>query len=185
MIKRVLKRVYDAIWGFSGFKKGEAKKLILYFRYEILLYIFLSIGAVLVIYKMLFFIPKSWGSADGLNLRDKLSYTLGFIAAGFAVYKFHWMRKEVFYLKKIALLFYALHSESDYEIYGILEHRKAGFLPRMLKELLDLEDMTTEHGFLLYLSQLQGELKADPLIRELHAKPARLQELKEIIRIRE
>ena len=156
-------------------------------RYEILLFILLSIAAISVIHKILFFIPKSWGSygyGEFTSLRNTFSFVLGFIFAGFSVYKFHSMKEEKIFLKKTVLLFYALHPESKYEIYGIMEYRKANSLPKMLGALLDLEDMATEHNLLLYLSQLQQQLDANTVIRELRANPALLQGFKEIIRIR-
>ena len=141
-------------------------------RYEILLFIFLSILIVAGITKI-------------FNESEIMS-NLGIILAGFIVYKLHMMKEENSYLEKIALLFYALNPDTKYEIYGILElQQKARLLPEVLDALLNLEDRATEHNLLLYLSQLQQKLDINPVIRELRANPALLQELKEIIKIRE
>lgn len=59
-----------------------------HFRYEILLFILLSIGAVVVNSKLLFFIPNS-DVEDVMLFEDRLytSLVLGLFFSGFAIYK--------------------------------------------------------------------------------------------------
>lgn len=100
-------------------------KTIWTFRYRILLFLLLCIVSIPGIYKMLFFIPESWGSYENGEFtpaREYLSFVLGLIFSGFVLYNYYTMKEENYYLKKIVHLFYSLNPKAKKEIMKYYAH---------------------------------------------------------------